>query len=931
MLSLDTLIAALPGLDAFYRALSQHARLLELKTPLAADTLLPERFAGREALSETFCFDLDCLSPSAHLDLKPLIGECVTLSLRQADGSLRRWHAHVTHAAQLGADGGLARYRLVLEPWLAFLRHRRTSRIFQDQSALDVVQAVLGDYPIARFDVRVANAGAIMPRPLITQYRETDFDFVQRLLAEEGLSYWFEHAESGDEHRLVIADAAADWPACPQASVRFTRLSATDSADAIHSFGAWREVRSTQVTLSAWDDTALVATAAQQTSAWPAGELPALEQYFGEGERRYADSAAAERMAGLRMQAHERAVKTWAGESSVRVFAPAQRFTLVDHDAFGGLSGRDPKLTVLWVEHEAANNLDSDARELLTAVGVERGTYRNRFAALPAAVPIVPDMPARPRAPGSHSARVVGVEGETVSTTRDHRVKIQFPWQRGAAPTPGGLSHETERAPGNESSGIWVRIAEWAAGPNWGSQFTPPIGSEVLVGFIDEDPDCPQVIGGTFNGSHTPPFDGGVDAASGQPGVVSGIHQPTLDGGGHAQWLIDDTPGQQRARLATNLAAARLELGWITAQRGASGARGNWRGEGFELATDAWTTVRAGEGLLFTTQARPQGTSTQLDAAEALARVKGAKQLNETLAQHASTHTAGTLQAAQDKQPLPELIKTFEARHGGPQGGQSEKIHAPGSRSETESAHKLGQPIIAFDSAASLIATTPASLTWMSGESASLTAHGDSHLAAGHSASLTAAREVSLFTATEDLAAVAAAGPLSLRAHTDTLELAADKSVTVTSSGEGIDILAQQKIVLSAGQSQIELNGANITFKCPGKFEVKGASHAFEGGGSAAARLNDLPAGAMGPMQNWLDLELRGWEAEPLQNVPYTVTFADGSQRRGVLDANGYAHLENIPKGGQHRVEYENPPSAEDPPAFTLADLAKAIKSYVGA
>ncbi|WP_276514626.1 contractile injection system protein, VgrG/Pvc8 family, partial [Niveibacterium umoris] len=203
---------------------------------------------------------------------------------------------------------------------------------------------------------------------------------------------------------MVIADPAADWPACPQASVRFTRLSATDSADAIHSFGAWREVRSTQVTLSAWDDTALVATAAQQTSAWPAGELPALEQYFGEGERRYADSAAAERMAGLRMQAQERAVKTWAGESSVRVFAPAQRFTLVDHDAFGGLSGRDPKLTVLWVEHEAANNLDSDARELLTVVGVERGTYRNRFAALPAAVPIVPDMPARPRAPGSHTA-----------------------------------------------------------------------------------------------------------------------------------------------------------------------------------------------------------------------------------------------------------------------------------------------------------------------------------------------------------------------------------------------------------------------------------------------------------------------------------------------------------------------------------------------
>ncbi|MBB4014739.1 DUF2345 domain-containing protein, partial [Niveibacterium umoris] len=249
-------------------------------------------------------------------------------------------------------------------------------------------------------------------------------------------------------------------------------------------------------------------------------------------------------------------------------------------------------------------------------------------------------------------------------------------------------------------------------------------------------------------------------------------------------------------------------------------------------------------------------------------------------------------------QPLPELIKTLEARHGGPQGGQSEKIHAPGSRSETESAHKLGQPIIAFDSAASLIATTPASLTWMSGESASLTAHGDSHLAAGHSASLTAAREVSLFTATEDLAAVAAAGPLSLRAHTDTLELAADKSVSVTSSGEGIAILAKDKIVLGAGQSQIELNGANITFKCPGKFEVKGASHAFEGGGSAAAVVPNLPSGKLKLTPEDAEFRAVYHDGEPVHGAEYEAVFDDGSVRRGRLDAAGHVSFEGVKPGG---------------------------------
>lgn len=121
------------------------------------------------------------------------------------------------------------------------VRARRTSRIFQGQSALDVVEAVFGGDPIARFDARVADAGAIAPRARITLCREIDFDFVQRLMAEEGLSYLFEHANSGDAHTLVIADARAEWPTCTQESIRFTRFSAS---------------------------------AAQQTSAWPVGESP---------------------------------------------------------------------------------------------------------------------------------------------------------------------------------------------------------------------------------------------------------------------------------------------------------------------------------------------------------------------------------------------------------------------------------------------------------------------------------------------------------------------------------------------------------------------------------------------------------------------------------------------------------------------------------
>lgn len=206
---------------------NQHARLLELKTALPDATLLVERFTGHEAISESFRFEIDCVSTNAHINLNNLLGEEVTLRLLLADGNKRSWHGYVTQSMQLGADGGLARYRLIMEPFLAFLAQRRDCYLFQDKTVVDIVGQVLADYPEAHWTSQVTQP--LRTHSIATQYRETDFDFIRRLLAEEGLSFRFEHdqsASAGDDspharHQLVIFDRDSELPTGRQPNCAF--------------------------------------------------------------------------------------------------------------------------------------------------------------------------------------------------------------------------------------------------------------------------------------------------------------------------------------------------------------------------------------------------------------------------------------------------------------------------------------------------------------------------------------------------------------------------------------------------------------------------------------------------------------------------------------------------------------------------------------
>lgn len=839
--------------------LSQQARMLRVSTPLDAK-LVAEQMTLREGVSRLFALTLDCLAASAELDVASLLGKEISVSLLQADGSMRRWHAVVEGVDALGADGGLARYRLHAAPWMAALALRRDSFIYQDKSVQDIVSEIFADYPQAAFAFELSEA--LPPLAACTQYRESDLQFVERILAEAGLCYRFEHqqdagqaAAGGARHRVVIFDAGAARPEDPSSPLRFHRSDATETRDSITHFSASQAVRPNAVARAAWNERTLTAHAAQSRSQVQVEALPVLEDYDYAGHGRYADDDAAEQSAARSLRTHESRMVRFEGAGTARSLAPGRLFAMSQHERYaegGGGQAVDElagnRYVLLEVVHEATNNLGSQAAQVVSSADMERGTYRNRFTAQPEAAALMPAWRPRPTAPEGLAAVVVSASDAPITSDRDLRVKVQFPWQRGDKPVSGGLPHKTHgdgngNAPGDDRSGTWLRVAGAQAGPNWGAHHLPRGGTEVIVEFIDGDIDRPVIAGQLYNDADLPPWSAGEDAEANHAGVLSGWHSHGLDGAGRNQWVFDDTRGKLRTRLASSTAATQLGLGHLVEQDLDDANRGQWRGTGFELRSDAWTVVRSGQGMLVSATAREQAKSTQADAQEALLLLRGAQDASRRLNDSAGQHQARPMAAADG---YDELLKALDAEQDGRYtaqvNGQAAGKAANGQRTDSAAVERINGPHLLIDTPNSLNLATPASAVLHAGEHLHATAQSDAHVAAQQTYSAVSARSASIFAQQGPLRAISAQAPVSLHAHTDILEALAGQDITVTSSAEGIEILGNQRVTLQAAGGSVTLDGADIVFKGPGLFSVKGATHNFVGPGSDAAQLPALPS-----------------------------------------------------------------------------------------
>jgi type VI secretion system secreted protein VgrG len=391
-----------------------------------------------------------------------------------------------------------------------------------------------------------------------------------------------------------------------------------------------------------------------------------------------------------------------------------------------------------------------------------------------------------------------------------------------------------------------------------------------------------------YTGADEPPYSAGIDSSANHAGVLSGIHSNNFDGRGYNQWQIDDTQAQLRMRLASSTAATQLNLGYLIQQPPGSAQRGNYRGSGFELRTDAWAMIRGGDGVLISTTARTSCgsgvSSTQMDAAEALGGLKAANELSKVLSGAAGQQNA--LASKDSIAVFSQFIKLIDPKLDGKHAGAF-KAKAGSKESDPDKpVEKFAAPVVLMDSASTINWATPASTVIYAGQHLCWTTQADVHFAAGDTVASVAAGATVLFTHSGGIQAFAGNGVLSLQAHTDQLEILADQSITIISVHDAIEIKAKEKIIIQSGQSAITLEGGNITFSCPGNFTVKGGKHTFDHGAQEPARISRLPDTRQ---QNY-DEQIRAVNeqtGEPICGLPYQLSTAGGDVYYGLTDAEG--------------------------------------------
>jgi type VI secretion system secreted protein VgrG len=492
-------------------AVTQDTHRISISTPLGKDVLLLRGFSGSESISQLYHFDLDLLSEKDSIKFQDVVGKSVTVHVNTADGSKRHFNGFLSGFSQGPQEHRLTAYHAQMVPWLWFLTRTADCRIFQNQKVPDIIQKIFTDLKFHDFELRLY--GTYTPRDYCVQYRETDFNFVSRLMEEEGISYFFDHQDG--KHILVLADDPSANKPCPgQATARYNYYGpgATYQEDLVTEWHYHEEFRP-----GAWAQTDYnFETPSTSLAVTVNGKNPyEIYEYPGEHNVR----GLGDRLAKIRLQEQTVPCVVSRGASMCRNFRSGFQFTLQEHYR----SDLNQKYLITGLRHTA----NSGGNYEVGAAGGDDLTYRNSFECIPASTTFRPPrVTPTPFVQGCQTAVVVGPGGEEIYTDKYGRVKVQFHWDR-----------EGKK---NENSSCWIRVSHPWAGQGWGAISIPRIGQEVIVDFLEGDPDQPIIVGRVYNAEQMPPF--------GMPGgaVVSGVKSnSTKGGGGFNEISLNDTKGTE--------------------------------------------------------------------------------------------------------------------------------------------------------------------------------------------------------------------------------------------------------------------------------------------------------------------------------------------------------------------------------------------------
>ena len=472
----------------------QSERAIEIVTPLGEDVLLFHRMTATEELGRLFQFELDLLSMDPNIPFEKLLGQNVTIRLELPQDETRYFNGFVSRFSQEGNVDDFNAYRMTVRPWLWFLTRTADCRIFQEMTVPDIIKQVFRDHGFTDFEE--ALGGAYRTWTYCVQYRETDFNFVSRLMEQEGIYYYFKH--ESNRHMLVLADSVSShdpFPGYEEIPYYPPDEHLRREEHHIHAWTISQEVQPGVYALNDYDFENPKANL-QVKSAIPRDHAQSkMEIYDYPGE--YVQTKDGEAYVRARIEELHAEYEQVQGQSNARGLAVGSLFQLTDYPR----DDQNREYLVVAATHE----LESDAYSSGSSAGSE-DVYACSFTALQSRQPYRPPRTTpKPLVQGPQTAVVVGPSGEEIHTDPYSRVKVQFHWDRYGKK--------------DQNSSCWVRVAQLWAGTKWGGIHIPRIGQEVIVEFLEGDPDRPIITGRVYNNDNMPPYD--LPANATQSGIKS--------------------------------------------------------------------------------------------------------------------------------------------------------------------------------------------------------------------------------------------------------------------------------------------------------------------------------------------------------------------------------------------------------------------------
>ncbi|WP_433848034.1 type VI secretion system Vgr family protein [Acinetobacter proteolyticus] len=810
-----------------------------------------QRIDGQHQLNDGFKAELICLSTNATIPLKQFIGSQAAIDTVTDQGQLTRVTGIITQALQGQSDGSLTVYKLTLEDPTALWKQRRNSRVFMNKSVRDVMEIIFKEWqqksPLFASSLTLDLSGLSQDydvRPFIMQHSEVDYDFLTRLLRSESINWLIDEAERTvaqssaaiQPQKLRLIDDNSQYQALDRRQIRYHRSSATEQYDSMTSLVGQRSLQPSSVHVQRWQADALeqedgagsVQSTHKHSEQYDNASL-GLEQAWhfspawmqdlnGEDGATASGNSQIEKLNRNLGQYYDLQSKQFTAHTTVRDTHVGYWFELAEHPEIDQHAGSDKEFLITGKNFYNQNNLPKDLHQQINQLLVQSNwqikesdeRQANQLILQRRSIKTVPEFnPLQHRPTASpQRAKVVGPSGEEIYVDEWGRIKVRFLFTRNDDHSHDGGAGAND----NDTDSAWVDVLTPWAGEGYGARFLPRIDEIVVIDFFDGNIDRPFVVGRIHEGHRSPTK---FDNAGKLPDTkkLAGIKSKEYQGEGFNQLRFDDTTGQISAQLQSSHAASQLNLGKLSHPK--DKAESEDRGEGFELRTDQWGAVRAGDGLLLSTHKQDQAQGQHLDAQVAKQQLEGNQNNAKALSEGAKNQQTDEIESV-------DQLKAF--------------------------ADEIESDIAKFNKAM-LLLSSPEGIALSTNEDIHLSADGQINQFAGDSINLSTQKNLvahvsgkaSLFAAQNGIKQVAAKGKFEVQAQGDGIDLLAKQGIQIISTEDRIEITSPKEIVITAGGSQIKLDGSGIFPITSGKFEVKAGQHLFMGGQNINETILDLP------------------------------------------------------------------------------------------